>query len=172
MALSFFRALDPTSENSGITYCLAAGSRCQGKEMLDYTVGESIANVFNRDLDFISGLHATYHMLVGTHYDIHLNGRNDNKGGAKGALDYLILPLVARKLLADSYLPERVGRDLLNALAWTVAIPLELARFTAAFALTLLLVPVVAIVHLIKACLPKQEQPDETSTLLASGATA
>ena len=52
----------------------------------------------------------------------------------------------------------------------SVAIPLELARFTAALALTLLLIPVVALVHLAKACMPKQEL-DESAPAPAPGFT-
>ncbi len=157
MALPFFSALDPTSKKSGITYCLAGNRPCQGKEMLDFTVGECIADAFNSDLDFLSGLNATYNILVGRHYDLYLKGALTSKGGTKGALDYLILPLVARKLISDSYLSERRNSRLANVLAWTVAVPLELVRFAAAFALTLLLVPVIALVHIVKARLPKQE---------------
>jgi hypothetical protein len=151
MALPFFRALDPTSKKSGITYCLAYGSVHQNTEMLDVTVGESIADAFNHNLDFLFGLNATYNIIVGTHYDLYVTGQ-----GKKGMLDYLILPLVARKLIADSYLDERKNSVLVNILAWTVATPIECARFTAAFALTLLLAPIVALVHLVKACMPKE----------------
>ena len=136
--------------------------------MLDLTVGECIADAFKRDLDFLSGLNATYNILVGRHYELFLEGREDNKGGKKGALDYLILPLVARKLISDSRLNERrtsgLANGLANMVAWSVAVPLELARFTAAFALTLLLAPVVALVHLVKACMPKQEPYMSAST--------
>lgn len=157
MALSFFRALNPTSKDSGIVYCLARGNSCQGTEMIDRTVAENVRTAFNSDLDYFSGLSATYNVLVGQHYDLYLQGRNDSKGGAKGTLDYLIFPLIARKLIADTYLDERRESGFSNALAWIVAIPLELARFSAGIALTLLLAPVIALVHLIKACLPKND---------------
>lgn len=157
MASSFFRALNPTSKNSGIVYCLARNNPCQGTEMIDSTVSVNVRTAFNSDLDYFSGLTATYNILVGQHYDLYLRGRNDSQGGAKGALDYLIFPLIARKLIADTYLDERRESVLSNALAWFVAIPLEIARFSAAIALTLILAPVVALVHLIKACLPKSD---------------
>lgn len=171
MSLSFFRALNPSSNNSGIVYSLAGNSPCQGKEMIDRTVSENIRAAFNKDLDFLSGLGATYNILVGQHYDLYLEGRLSAKGGSKGALDYFMFPLIARKLIADTYLEERKDRVLSNALAWAVAVPLELARFSAAVALTLLLAPVVAIVHLVKACLPKSEEesgysPIDTHTSL------
>lgn len=150
MALSFFRALNPTSKESGIVYCLAGFSTCQGKEMIDHTVTENVRYAFNRNLDYFSGLDATFEILVGDHYDLYLNGN-----GAKGVLDYLIFPLVSRKLIADTYLQEKMESYIFNALAWMVAIPLELARFSAAIALTLLLAPIVAFVHLIRACFPE-----------------
>lgn len=163
MALSFFRALNPTSKDSGIVYCLAGNNPCQGKEMIDSTVSENIRAAFNSDLDYFSGLSTTYNILVGNHYDLYLTGRVDSKGGSKGALDYLIFPLVARKLISDTYLNERREHGFSNALAWAVAIPLEITRFSAAIALTLLLAPIVALVHLIKVCLPKNDEENTHS---------
>ncbi len=165
MALSFFRALNPTSEDSGIVYCLAGDHPCQGLEMIDSTVFENIRAAFKKDLDYFSGLSATYNILIGHHYDLHLRGHVDSKGGSKGALDYLIFPLIARKLIADTYLDERSENGFSNALAWAVAIPLELTRFSAAIALALLLAPIVALVHIIKACLPVN---NEENTPLSS----
>ncbi|MDP1603703.1 MAG: hypothetical protein Q8M03_10610 [Legionella sp.] len=156
-SLSFFRALNPSSINSGIVYCLAGNNPCQGKEMIDSTVGNNISRVFKSDLDFLSGLNATFNILVGEHFDLFLKGRHNNQGGAKGVLDFLILPLLARKLIADTYLDEQKENTFTNTLAWAIAVPIEIARFSAGIALTLLLSPIVALVHLIKACLPTQE---------------
>lgn len=180
MSLSFFQALNPLSIQSGIKYSLAKeyyraqvdiyiphikddplirsqDFPCQNQEMIDATVSESIRAAIHNDANFIEGIITTFNILIGGHYDLRLNGRNDNKGGAKGILDFLILPLLARKLIADTFLPERTN-ILTNALAWTVALPIEIARFSAGIALTLLLAPVVAVVHLIKACMPNQAQ--------------
>lgn len=165
MALPFFRALDPTSEHSGIVYWLAVNNNtCKGKEMRDLTVSERIVDTFRYDLDFLSGLAATYDILIGDHYDLNLTGENYDKGGKKGALDYLIFPLVARKLIADSFSEGERG-VLTKILALAVAVPLEIARFVAAFALMLVLVPVVALVHLVKACLPQQEIREHTHSI-------
>ncbi|MBA2652710.1 MAG: hypothetical protein H0U73_10645 [Tatlockia sp.] len=156
---TFFRGLNPASTNSGVMYCLAidphtnssARRACQGREMLDYTVGEVIQRYFDSNLGFLSGMLATFHILVGGHYDLQLIGAYDDiKGGTKGALDYLIFPLVARKLIADTYLSERQESCLLNCLAWAVAIPLEILRFGAGIALTLLLAPIVAITTFVR----------------------
>lgn len=155
MSLSFFRALNPISENSGIVYSLAPDYDCHRQEMLDVSVWESIRNAFNKDLGYLEGLQATYNILVGEHYDLKLKGKdgagNGPMGGAKGILDFFILPLVARKLIADTFLDERQDSDFVNALAWIIAIPIEIVRFGAGVALTLLLAPVVAIVHLLRA---------------------
>lgn len=157
MSSSFFHALNPVKKNSGITYCLLKPHHpLQGKEMLDATVGSSIHTAFKSDLNFLSGLNATFNILVGEHFD--LSGKGSS---AKGVLDFLILPLLARKLIADTCLPERQGITFINALAFAIAAPIEIARFGAGIALTLLLSPIVALVHLIKACLPKQEHIGE-----------
>ncbi len=183
MSLSFFQALNPVATQSGIKYSLAKeyysdqlnifrvlplilsqDFPCQNQEMIDATLSESIRAAIHNDVNFIEGIITTFNILVGGHYDLRLKGRNDNNGGAKGVLDFLILPLLARKLIADTFLPERTN-ILMNALAWTVALPIEIARFSAGIALTLLLAPVVAVVHLIKACIPNEEHAQEpTST--------
>lgn len=157
MALAFFSALNPISESSGIVYCLAGGESCQGKEMIDRLVVENISNAFSTDLDYLSGLDETFNILYGNHYDLNLNGREDAKGGSKGVLDFFIFPLIARKLIADTYLHERRERFFSNILAWTIAIPFEYIRFSAAIALTLLLAPIVAVVHIVKSFLPKDD---------------
>lgn len=159
---SFFRALNPTSRNSGIVYCLAGKEPCQGKEMLDATVGDNIHNAFkNNGVGFLSILETTFNIIVGDHFDLNLKGQFTNQGGAKGVLDFLIFPLLARKLIADTFLHERRGCTFANVLAWAIAIPLEVARFSAGIYLTLLLCPVVAFVNLVKAFLPEQEKKDE-----------
>lgn len=163
ISLSFFRALNPTSPNSGIVYSLAGNYPCQGKEMLDSTVKENILSALDSDLDLLAGLNATFNILVGEHFDLSLKGRDDNKGGAKGLLDFLILPLLARKLIADTQLDERKDNTFTNVLALAIAVPIEIARFSAGLALTILLIPTVMLVHLIKACLPAQEATDTSS---------
>ena len=169
-ALSFFRALNPASANSGITYCLAKdlyfkNLPCQGQEMLDYTVGEVIQRYFDSNLGFLSGMVATFNILVGGHYDLQLIGAYDAKGGTKGVLDYLIFPLVARKLIADTYLSERQESCLLNCLAWAAAIPLEILRFGAGIALTLLLAPIVAVTTLVRSFQCQSEESLEDNTV-------
>lgn len=150
---SFFRALNPASCNSGVTYRFGGSDDpCQGKEMIDSHVSENIYKAWNSNLDFQSALYATYDILMGDHYDLYFHGQNDCRGGAKGALDYLIFPLVARKLIADFYFETNITLSLPNILAWFIAVPLEIARFSAAVGLTLLLTPIIALVQLFKGC--------------------
>lgn len=173
---SFFRAINPASRYSGIQYSLATGRNCNGKEMLDEYVSHNLIKALTDDLNFFEGIAATYEILVGTHYDIPIKGRDDCKGGAKGLLDYIIWPLVARKLIADSYLDERKSADIKNTVAFSIGIPLEVARFSTGFLLTGMLVPVVAMVHLLKAAKTSINyedlhpgKPKESDQLLSPG---
>jgi hypothetical protein len=150
MALPFFRALNPMSHKSGIEYALAPGHECQYNEMRDMPSSWNFSSILDPDYGYLEQLDKTYLYLIGEHYDLYIKGsKKGTFGGAKGALDYLIFPLVARKLIADTFLPERRESHFLNTMAIMVAIPLEIARFSAAFALTLLLAPVIAVLHLI-----------------------
>ncbi|USQ12972.1 hypothetical protein J2N86_09685 [Legionella lytica] len=50
---SFFRALNPASCNSGVTYRFGGSDDpCQGKEMIDSLVSENIYKAWNSNLDF------------------------------------------------------------------------------------------------------------------------
>lgn len=153
--LPFFNALDPTSRKSGIVYRLAYGHQCQGTEMLDLSVSENIKALFTDHLNYFEKLIAIFNSIVGTHYDIYIAGSKNCEGGAKGIIDYLVFPLVARKLIADTYLGERKESRFSNALAWSIAIPLEITRFSTGVALTLLMTPIVALISLIQTFLPE-----------------
>jgi hypothetical protein len=159
--LSFFRALNPASKHSGITYCLAKDwfgqpLPFQGQEMEDITVLENIRKAFNQDLSFFDAINATFDILLGNHYDRYLQGH-----GNKGALDFLILPLIARKLIADTYLTENTNSTFTNAISFVVAAPIELIRGASAVVLTAVLIPIVAVVHILRAifsCLSQHEE--------------
>ena len=103
MALSFFRALNPASPNSGIGSVINNGRLTKkGPEKIDLTVSENISEIWKSDLNFLS---ATYNIIIGTHYPFEGQGK-------KGALDYLIFPLVARKLLMDALQEDcSIGSD-------------------------------------------------------------
>ena len=150
--LPFFRALNPISRNSGITYCLNDNYCNQGEEIEDYTIKQNYERIWGKkNLGFSKDIYGIYNLFVGTHFAL------ESSGGAKGILDFLILPLLARKLIADTYLENRRDTKIANALALAIAIPIELARFSLGIALTLLLSPIVAIIHFIKGQLPNHK---------------
>lgn len=158
-SLSFFRALNPFSENSGIIYLDST------QEVRDSTVKSAITQALASNSNFLSGLNATFNIIVGTHFNIMFGDNLLAPLNNKGVLDVFILPLLARKLIVDTYQDTRqeltITNDLINAMAWAIAIPIEIARFSAGIALTLLLAPIVALVHLIKTilnCLPNNEE--------------
>jgi hypothetical protein len=67
--LPFFRALNPLSQYSGITYRYAGRRRCQHREMLDFSVIQTICHAFHYDRDALSALSSTYEAIIGCHYD-------------------------------------------------------------------------------------------------------
>ena len=153
--LPFSHALDPTSTESGIACSWVAKDKAwQDTNISDRLVTEEIEEAFDENLDFLLGLEATFNILVGCHYPEDSLTDLTCDTGSKGVLDFLIFPLLARKLIAGTLVSEQNESHLINALAWTAAIPLEIMRFTAGIALTLLLAPIVAIVTLTRAVLP------------------
>lgn len=73
-------------------------------------------------------------------------------------LDLLVLPLLSRKLIADTYLDERQNNTFINAVAFLIAIPIEITRLSLGITLTLCLIPIIVIVNLVKACFSELEQ--------------
>ena len=147
MKLPFSRALNPTSKDSGILFWGKDEGR-EDQEIFDFSVSYKIKEAFRENSGFLQGLKATFDILVGDHYP------DGPHTGSKGVLDFLIFPLLARRFINDTQRTEWNERHFINALAWTAAIPLEIMRFTAGIALTLLLAPIVAIVTLIRPALP------------------
>lgn len=154
---SFFRSLNPLSKNSGI---LGQSSYCDqndkivflyDREMPDRTVAEQLKLALKTRYSFLDGIGVTFELLIGTHY---LTSAEEN---SKGILDFLILPLLSRRLLADALreYEENPELNFKQTLAWLIGFPIECVRYTAAALLTVMLIPVVAVVHLIKACLPE-----------------
>lgn len=150
MSLSFFRALNPISDKSGITYCLAGYHPCQGREMIDISVWQGIYNAFNDDYYLITALSETYNIILGEHFDLSLRGRYTSHGGAKGLLDFLIFPLIARKLIANYFLPENKDNYFLKFVTIFIGFPLELSRILLSVGLMIAITPVVALIHWIK----------------------
>ena len=141
MSLSFFRALDPTSKYTGFFYESLYDNGLT--EQFDLTISENLH--YRRDQNLVTKI---FEILVGDHYQIF--GPHDSGQTAKGVLDFLIFPLIARNLILGS---ESIIAGIVGV---AIAIPLEIARFSLGIALTLLLTPIVALVNLIKNCLPME----------------
>lgn len=145
---SYYRALNPNSQRSGIYYSLVKDCFFQNYEMPDKTIGEQIIALDkNKLLDPIM----LFQLLHGNHYDITKTGH-----GRKGLLDFLLFPLLTRKIIADLFLPKKPIQDPLmlrgifleNLLIFLVVLPVallfECLRLFLAIALTLALwVPIV-----------------------------
>lgn len=159
MPLSFFRALNPSAKTSGIIYRPQGyNGRCQ--EIIDQTVSEHITEVWAKNLSLYEGLNETFGILYGRHYDTWYTDNNAAGVCAKGVLDYLIFPLLARKIrffddeLNDQELFVYHVASFINwqSLLIFFVLPMEIVRFSAALALTLVLAPVVALVTAFRGC--------------------
>lgn len=140
MAQSFFEALNPFSDKSGLEsdpYTTENYVNLESQALVtllayDLTITENFEKGFNKsiikdELDFISDILMPFHLIVGSHYT---SSPYDERSGAKGILDILILPLLARKLIYDSYSEERKDANLTNIAAWFVAALIEGLRFS------------------------------------------
>lgn len=145
---AFFSALNPVSSNSGITF--RATKHPYSEEMLqqnmpDLTLDLVIPFLWSRNLSILNGIYETFTVFYGDHFD-----KNSRGFGQKGALDFTLLPLLSRKLIADTYLEERKDSHLLNFLAWAVALPIKAITFGVALAFTIAMVPIVIGVTLLR----------------------
>lgn len=147
MPVSFFQALNPASKNSGVLYpSYVVDKDYLGKEIIDSTVSENISSISRESAP---GFRHIFEILVGTHYSFGYLG-----GGSKGILDYLIFPLVSRKILHEI---DEDSNIFVKALAWSIALPLELGRFSLAIGLSLLIAPIIGIINLFSGCLSQDE---------------
>nr|HAT8714953.1 hypothetical protein [Legionella jordanis] len=167
MAVSFFQALNPASKNSGVLYpSYVVDQDYLGQEIVDSTVSENISSVSRA---FDPGFRSVFEILVGTHYSFGYLGQC-----SKGILDYLIFPLVSRKILHEI----ENSNIFVKVLGWIIALPLEIARFTLGISLTLLIAPIVALANFFKSCFsnpepiinqgPQINTPDRESINLSS----
>ncbi|MCH9757275.1 MAG: hypothetical protein K0U37_08825 [Gammaproteobacteria bacterium] len=156
----FFTALNPCSKDAG----LQMKGKVPGKmyaEVFDvedltfYELIQDKADYFLKvrrglGLDYVVNIFHMVGLIGGAHHPLfdgairnyvvnHADKESDIETGSKGLFDFLIFPLLARKLMADTYLESRKDAHVLNVLAWMVAIPLEIIRDTAVISLTLLL---------------------------------
>lgn len=175
MALPFFRALNPTKTCSGIQYYYWEEDRSyverNKQEIADKCISEVIQECLDRrrvswhKQGVLDDLHSIHKVLCGQHYQRDTPWVLGRDNFSKGLLDYFIFPLIARKLIADTYLNERERYHFTNALAWMIAVPLEVARISIVLSLILLAAPVVAIVNLIERC---QSKPDIIESSIGS----
>ncbi|MBA2652325.1 MAG: hypothetical protein H0U73_08680 [Tatlockia sp.] len=145
--LPFFRALNPSSPLSGIN-----NVHRENSEIIDKSVSEKIKEAFFTNHSFLGGLCATYDILMGNHYkvDAEIYGGK----GSKGLLDYLIFPLVSRKLY--SYYQQDI--NFAAALSLLIVVPLEIIRMTVGLALTLVLSLAVFLVQLLSPLVINNEE--------------
>ncbi|MFA6303802.1 MAG: hypothetical protein WC627_11830 [Legionella sp.] len=171
MSGTFFRSLNPNSKSTGLFKLekkkkqdfYGPSHYLSNTEIIDVTLMEELKKVIKMNkLNFFDGLVATFRIIYGAHYDV------DNclaYDGQKGVLDFLLFPLISRALQHHTMSVELAhpkagwnstrslrnpGEAISNLLMFSIVFSLEAARFSAALALTLLLIPVVTIIHCIK----------------------
>lgn len=173
---TFFRALNPLSKRSGINSLHNSMFSFSSSELRDSLAHETIKIQWEKDLFWYETIDATYMCLIGDHYentDVHpkkslfekiisvvirpqiifvfiaeeLYLSTKKQQGSKGVLDFLIFPLLSRKLISDARSEERKNTPIINALALAIAIPLEVLRHSLALALALSLAPLVLFIH-------------------------
>jgi hypothetical protein len=88
------------------------------------------------------GIADTYHVLVGDHYDLALNGK-----GRKGILDILLFPSIGRRLMGFAFNPQH--DRYFRIIAAIPAFLLEIPRGIIGGLGTLALSPAVAVVHVV-----------------------
>ncbi len=163
--------LKPWSKESGVKYDkdLDDGEDrihvwLANKPMVDLTLFEVMQRVIyvtkyaKKPLMFSERMCATWTILVGKHYDVPKLGIT-----SKGLLDYLIFPLVARKLMCDCDKDTPIK----NGAALAVVFPLEILRVFIGLVLlavlTLTVLPVVHALDCLVSCfmLPDNDDLDE-----------
>lgn len=154
---TFFSALNPVSSNSGITF--RATRHPYSEDMLqqnmpDLTLDLVIPFLWSRNLSILDGIYETFSVFYGDHFD-----KNYRGFGQKGVLDFTVLPLLSRKLIADTYLEERKDSHFLNFLAWVVALPIKAITFGVALAFTIAITPIVIAVTLLRCLFPGSPPP-------------
>ncbi|PJD92954.1 MAG: hypothetical protein CK424_05150 [Legionella sp.] len=145
---AFFSALNPLSRRSGVTVRAVKYPYKRmdlWQEIPDRTVDLVISFLWRSNLSVLNGIYETFTVFYGDHFDKQAKGI-----GQKGILDFTILPLLSRKLIADTYLERRKQAYFSNILAWVVALPIQTITFSLALACTLALFPVVVLVTVLR----------------------
>lgn len=113
--------------------------------MPDLTLDLVIPFLWSRNLPLLDGIYESFTVFYGDHFDRHSRGF-----GQKGVLDFTILPLISRKLIADTYLDERRDSYIFNCFAWIIALPIKTITFGVSLALTLAIIPIIAVITLFR----------------------
>lgn len=154
---TFFSALNPVSSNSGITFRATKHPYSEGilqQNMSDLTLDLVVSFLWSRNLSILDGIYETFFVFYGDHFD-----KNYRGFGQKGVLDFTVLPLLSRKLIADTYLEERKDSHFLNFLAWAIALPIKAITFGVALAFTIAITPIVIGITLLRCLFPSSPPP-------------
>ncbi len=158
---SFFSALNPVSANSNITFRATKHLYSEdilGQNMPDLTLDLVIPFLWSRNLSLLDGISETFTVFYGDHFDKNFRGF-----GQKGVLDFTLLPLLSRKLIADTYLEDRKASHFLNLLAWAIALPIKAITFGVALAFTIAVTPIVIGITLLRWFFPGSPPPPPPS---------
>ncbi|WP_133130572.1 hypothetical protein [Legionella yabuuchiae] len=167
---SFFSALNPVSSNSGITFRATKHPYSENllqQNMPDLTLDLVIPFLWSRNLSILDGIYETFSVFYGDHFD-----KNYRGFGQKGILDFTLLPLLSRKLIADTYLEERKDSHFLNFLAWAVALPIKAITFGVALAFTIAITPIVIGITILRCLFPGSPPPPPPGGAGAADAAA
>lgn len=145
---SFFAALNPLSSHSNITFHATRNfypEEILQQDMPDLTLDLIIPFLWSRNLSLLDGIYESFTVFFGDHFDRHSRGF-----GQKGVLDFTILPLISRKLIADTYLDERRDSYIFNCFAWIIALSINTITFGVSLAITLAIIPIIAVITLFR----------------------
>jgi hypothetical protein len=166
--MNFLNFLNPLSQDSGVKFSkytkiehLEGANKIQDKTVIEnyhiqYKIYQQAREHNSKvgggpDYGFFTEINYIFKVLTGVHYGVYLNEpKEDGIGGigGKGILDFLIFPLIARKLLWDSlifigndenYRWNGTFDDLAKGVCWVGLIPsvalalsLEIIKFSLA----------------------------------------
>jgi len=152
--LKLFEGLNPLETRTG---CFFVNKKAKN----DILISDFIQNAWDNNLNFMGSITATYQAIVGNHLSLATERRDceaQQHGEVqtfKGALDFLILPLVARRLWNWSFIQMQVNNNSLSmelaiSTARVFSMAVSLARILVGVALTLALTPVVGLICLLR----------------------
>lgn len=115
--------------------------------MLDITLTQQFSDLFSNRIILNEVEERTWNIVLGRHYDLTNEGVENLVGGKKGIIDFLIFPLLARKIIANCFQPSQYIHPIARlVLSCIIAVPLEIARYMIATVLQIALYPVIYII--------------------------